>query len=168
VGGAAQIKAMKSVSGRLKIDLAQFRAMEAFAMFASDLDPASRAQLAKGARLIELLKQKQASPMPVEEQVIVIWAGTTGQMDDIAVTDIKAFEAQFLDHLRREKPGLLSSIRESKKFDDDTQAGVLDAINAFKVQFLAGGKDSVPVGHEESAPLAQDEVEQVKIVKQKR
>ena len=168
VGGAAQIKAMKSVSGRLKIDLAQFRAMEAFAMFASDLDPASRAQLAKGARLIELLKQKQASPMPVEEQVIVIWAGTTGQMDDIAVTDIKAFEAQFLDHLRREKPGLLSSIRESKKFDDDTQAGVLDAINAFKVQFLAGGKDSVPVGHEESAPLAQDAVEQVKIVKQKR
>src|SRR6187397_100830 len=89
VGGAAQIKAMKSVAGRLKIDLAQFRAMEAFAMFASDLDPASRAQLAKGARLIELLKQKQASPMPVEEQVVVIWAGTTGQLDDIPVGDIK-------------------------------------------------------------------------------
>ncbi len=168
VGGAAQIKAMKSVSGRLKIDLAQFRAMEAFAMFASDLDPASRAQLAKGARLIELLKQKQASPMPVEEQVIVIWAGTTGQLDDIAVTDIKAFESQFLEHLRFKKPGLLASIRESKKFDDDTQAGVLEAIDAFKVQFLAGGKDSVPVGHEEAAPLAEAEVEQVKIVKQKR
>ena len=169
VGGAAQIKAMKGVAGRLKIDLAQFRAMEAFAMFASDLDPASRAQLAKGARLIELLKQKQASPMAVEEQVVVIWAGTTGQLDDIAVADIKAFEAQFLDHLRREKGGLLSAIRETKKFDDDTQAGVLEAINAFKEQFLAGGKDNVPVGHEpEAGALGEDEVEQVKIVKQKR
>ncbi len=169
VGGAAQIKAMKSVAGRLKLDLAQFRAMEAFAMFASDLDPASRAQLAKGARLIELLKQKQASPMPVEEQVVVIWAGTTGQLDDIAVPDVKAFEGQFLDHLRRENAGLLSAIRESKKFDDDTEAGVLAAIDAFKVQFLAGGKDSVPVGHEpEAAPLPEDEVEQVQIVKQKR
>ena len=169
VGGAAQIKAMKSVAGRLKIDLAQFRAMEAFAMFASDLDPASRAQLAKGARLIELLKQKQASPMAVEEQVVVIWAGTTGQLDDIAVGDIKAFEEQFLDHLRREKSGLLEAIRETKKFDDDTEAGVLDAINAFKEQFLAGGKEKVPVGHEaEAGALAEDEVEQVKIVKQKR
>jgi len=160
---------MKSVAGRLKIDLAQFRAMEAFAMFASDLDPASRAQLAKGARLIELLKQKQASPMPVEEQVVVIWAGTTGQMDDIPVGDIKAFEEQFLDYLRRAKPGLLAAIRESKKFDDDTQAGVQEAINAFKEQFLAGGKDFVPVGHEpEAGQLAADDVEQVKIVKKKR
>jgi F-type H+-transporting ATPase subunit alpha len=169
VGGAAQIKAMKSVAGRLKIDLAQYRAMEAFAMFASDLDPASRAQLAKGARLIELLKQKQASPMAVEEQVVVIWAGTTGQLDDIAVGDIKAFEEQFLDHLRREKSGLLEAIRETKKFDDDTEAGVLDAINAFKEQFLAGGKEKVPVGHEaEAGALAEDEVEQVQIVKHKR
>jgi F-type H+-transporting ATPase subunit alpha len=169
VGGAAQIKAMKSVAGRLKIDLAQYRAMEAFAMFASDLDPASRAQLAKGARLIELLKQKQASPMAVEEQVVVIWAGTTGQLDDIAVADIKSFEAQFLDHLRREKAGLLSAIRESKKFEDDTEAGLLEAINAFKEQFLAGGKDSVPVGHErEAGALPEDEVEQVQIVKHKR
>ena len=169
VGGAAQIKAMKSVAGRLKLDLAQFRAMEAFAMFASDLDPASRAQLAKGARLIELLKQKQASPMPVEEQVVVIWAGTTGQLDDVAVGDIKAFEEQFLDHLRREKAGLLSAIRETKKFDDDTEAGVLEAIDAFKEQFLAGGKDSVPVGHErEAGALPAEEVEQVQIVKQKR
>ena len=107
--------------------------------------------------------------MPVEEQVIVIWAGTTGQLDDIAVSDIKAFEGQFLDHLRREKPGLLAAIRESKKFDDDTQAGVLAAIDAFKKQFLAGGKEPVPVGHEpEAAPLPEDEVEQVQIVKQKR
>jgi F-type H+-transporting ATPase subunit alpha len=169
VGGSAQIKAMKSVAGRLKLDLAQYRAMEAFAMFASDLDPASRAQLAKGARLIELLKQKQASPMAVEEQVVVIWAGTTGQLDDIAVGDIKAFEEQFLDHLRREKSGLLEAIRETKKFDDDTEAGVLDALNAFKEQFLAGGKEKVPVGHEpEPGALPEAEVEQVKIVKRKR
>jgi F-type H+/Na+-transporting ATPase subunit alpha len=169
VGGAAQIKAMKSVAGRLKLDLAQFRAMEAFAMFASDLDPASRAQLAKGARLIELLKQKQASPMPVEEQVVVIWAGTTGQLDDIAVGDVKSFEEQFLDYLRRNKAALLAAIRESKKFDDDTEAGVLEAIEAFKEQFLAGGKEPVPVGHEpEAGPLTEDEVEQVQIVKQKR
>src|SRR5665647_713582 len=167
VGGAAQIKAMKSVAGRLKLDLAQFRAMEAFAMFASDLDPASRAQLAKGARLIELLKQKQASPMPVEEQVVVIWAGTTGQLDDIPVVDIKSFEAQFLDHLRHEKAGLLAAIRESKKFDADTEAGVLEAIDAFREQFLAEGKEP-PVGHEEAAPLPEDEVEQVRIVRQKR
>jgi F0F1-type ATP synthase, alpha subunit len=169
VGGSAQIKAMKSVAGRLKLDLAQYRAMEAFAMFASDLDPASRAQLAKGARLIELLKQKQASPMAVEEQVVVIWAGTTGQLDDIAVGDIKAFEEQFLDYLRRQKPGLLAAIRESKKFDDDTEAGVLDAINTFKEQFLSGGKERVPIGHEpEPGALPETEVEQVKIVKRKR
>jgi len=169
VGGSAQIKAMKSVAGRLKLDLAQYRAMEAFAMFASDLDPASRAQLAKGARLIELLKQKQASPMAVEEQVVVIWAGTTGQLDDIAVGDIKTFEEQFLDYLRRTQPGLLSAIRETKKFDEDTEAGVLDAINTFKEQFLAGGKDSVPIGHEpEPGALPEAEVEQVKIVKRKR
>jgi len=169
VGGAAQIKAMKQVAGRLKIDLAQFRAMEAFAMFASDLDPASRAQLAKGARLIELLKQKQASPMAVEEQVVVIWAGTTGQLDDIAVADIKSFETQFLDHLRREKSGLLSAIRETKKFEDDTEKGLIDAIDGFKEQFLAGDKDSVPIGHQaEAGALAEDEVEQVKIVKHKR
>jgi len=169
VGGSAQIKAMKSVAGRLKLDLAQYRAMEAFAMFASDLDPASRAQLAKGARLIELLKQKQASPMAVEEQVVVIWAGTTGQLDDIAVGDIKTFEEQFLDYLRHKQSGLLSTIRETKKFDDDTEAGVLDAINTFKEQFLAGGKESVPIGHEpEPGALPEAEVEQVKIVKRKR
>ena len=89
VGGNAQIKAMKDVAGRLKLDLAQFRAMEAFAMFASDLDPASRAQLARGARLVELLKQKQSSPFPVEEQVVSVWAGTTGKLDKIKVEDIR-------------------------------------------------------------------------------
>jgi F-type H+-transporting ATPase subunit alpha len=167
VGGAAQIKAMKSVAGRLKIDLAQFRAMEAFAMFASDLDPASRAQLAKGARLIELLKQKQASPMAVEEQVVVIWAGTTGQLDGIAVEDIKSFEEQFLSHLRHEKADLLQAIRETQKFDKDTEAGVLAAIDAFKEQFLEAAKQPVAEAEAEAGALDR-EVEQVRIVKQKR
>ena len=107
--------------------------------------------------------------MAVAKQVVVIWAGTTGQLDDIAVGDIKAFEEQFLDYLRRQKPGLLSTIRESKKFEDDTQAGVLDAINTFKEQFLSGGKEGVPIGHEpEAGALPEAEVEQVKIVKRRR
>ena len=106
VGGAAQIKAMKSVAGRLKLDLAQFRAMEAFAMFASDLDPASRAQLARGARLVELLKQPQSNPYPVEEQVVSVWAGTTGKLDDVAVEDVRTFESELLDDAapRRQDP----------------------------------------------------------------
>src|SRR6186713_2556818 len=121
VGGNAQIKAMKDVAGRLKLDLAQFRAMEAFAMFASDLDPASRAQLARGARLVELLKQKQSSPFPVEEQVVSVWAGTTGKLDKIKVEDIRTFEADFLDHLRRSKNELLAAIRETGKFEEETE-----------------------------------------------
>src|SRR4051794_2397360 len=121
VGGAAQIKAMKSVAGRLKLDLAQYRALEAFAMFASDLDPASRAQLAKGARLVELLKQRQAAPFPVEEQVVSIWMGTTGKLDDVAVEDVRRFEAEFLDHLRRTKGDLLAAIRETGKFEEETE-----------------------------------------------
>src|SRR5690349_6743287 len=146
VGGAAQIKAMKEVSGRLKLDLAQFRAMEAFAMLASDLDPASRAQLAKGARLVELLKQKQAAPFPVEEQVVSIWTGTTGQLDSIAVEDVSRFETEFLDYLRREKKGIQDAIRESKKFEDETRSGLEDAVKAFKEQFAASGAENTPVG----------------------
>ena len=120
VGGAAQIKAMKSVAGRLKLDLAQFRAMEAFAMFASDLDPASRAQLARGARLVELLKQPQSNPYPVEEQVVSVWAGTTGKLDDIAVEDIRPFESELLETLRRDGK-ILQTIRETLKLDEDTE-----------------------------------------------
>ncbi len=168
VGGAAQIKAMKEVAGRLKLDLAQFRAMEAFAMFASDLDPASRAQLAKGARLVELLKQKQAAPLPVEEQVVSIWAGTTGQLDSIAVEDVSRFEAEFLDYLRREKNALLDAIRESKKFEDGTRSGLEDAVTAFKQQFAASGAEHTPVGHEADPGELEHDVEQEKIVRQKR
>jgi F-type H+-transporting ATPase subunit alpha len=168
VGGNAQIKAMKDVSGRLKLDLAQFRAMEAFAMFASDLDPASRAQLAKGARLVELLKQPQSSPFPVEEQVVSIWAGTSGQLDDVAVEDVRKFEAEFLDYLRRENKGPLDAIRESKKFEDETRAALEDAVKAFKEQFSGTGKEGTPVGKEADPGALESEIEQEKIVKQKR
>ena len=168
VGGAAQIKAMKDVSGRLKLDLAQFRAMEAFAMFASDLDAASRAQLAKGARLVELLKQPSASPYPVEEQVVSIWAGTSGQLESVAVEDVRRFEAEFLDYLRRENRGVLDAIRESKKFADETRSALEDAAAKFKEQFQASGSENTPVGHEADPEALGHDVEQEKIVKQKR
>ncbi len=172
VGGAAQVKAMREVAGRLKLDLAQYRAMEAFAMFASDLDPASRAQLAKGARLVELLKQKSASPFPIEEQVVSIWAGTTGQLDSIKVEDVRTFEADFLDYLRREKKGLLDGIRETGKFDDDSRSGLEEAVKAFKVQFGGEapqddrrtdiGSEATPEG------LQEEDMDQEQIVRQKR
>ena len=170
VGGAAQIKAMKEVAGRLKLDLAQFRAMEAVAMFASDLDPASRAQLARGARLVELLKQRQSKPFPIEEQVVSVWAGTTGQLDSVAVGDVRGFEADFLDYLRREKSGLLASIRETQKFDDDTRNGLEEAIKAFKEQFAGGGREhSVEAGHEaDPEDLPDEDIDQEQIVKQRR
>jgi F-type H+-transporting ATPase subunit alpha len=171
VGGAAQIKAMKSVAGRLKLDLAQYRALEAFAMFASDLDPASRAQLAKGARLVELLKQRQASPYPVEEQVVSIWMGTTGKLDSIAVDDVRRFEADFLDHLRRSRVELLDAIRETGKFEEETEQALDSEIENFKAKlFQASGADGVQAGNEaedEAAARAQ-ESEQEKIVKQRR
>jgi len=172
VGGAAQIKAMKDVSGRLKLDLAQFRALEAFAMFASDLDPASRAQLARGARLVELLKQSQSNPYPIEEQVVSIWAGTTGQLDSIKVEDVRRFELDFLDYLRRQNEGVLAGIRETKKFDDDTRSALENAVTEFKKQF--GGEPPLDdrktdVGHEaEAESLGDEDIDQEQIVRQKR
>src|SRR6187551_2379843 len=121
VGGAAQVKAMKSVSGTLKLDLAQFRSLEAFAMFASDLDAASRAQLTRGARLMELLKQAQYSPYPVEEQVVSIWAGTNGKLDEVPVEDVLPFERELLDYLRR-NTSILDTLRDTNVLDDDTAA----------------------------------------------
>jgi F-type H+-transporting ATPase subunit alpha len=141
VGGSAQVKAMKSVAGQLRLSLSQYRDLEAFAAFASDLDAASRAQLERGARLVELLKQPQYSPFPVEEQVVSIWAGTTGQLDDVPVEDIRRFEDQFLDHLRRNQAGLLAAIRETNVLTDDNIQTLQDSVNAFKRTFEAtGGK----------------------------
>ena len=167
VGGSAQIKAMKEVSGRLKLDLAQFRAMEAFAMFASDLDAASRAQLARGARLVELLKQPQSSPLPVEEQVVAVWAGTTGQLDDVEVSDVRRFENEFLDDVRRNHPGILEAIRESKKLEDDTKNAMEEAMAAFKRDFRPGEDEGlVAVGDDEPVEAARDEdMDQAQIVR---
>ena len=164
VGGAAQIKAMKDVAGRLKLDLAQFRAMEAFAMFASDLDPASRAQLARGARLVELLKQPQSSPYPVEEQVVSIWSGTTGRLDDIAVEDVRDFEAELHDTLRREGK-ILQTIRETKKLDEDTVAALEKVFDDVKFTFQGTGREGLEAGHEEFDELESDEITQAQIVK---
>jgi F-type H+-transporting ATPase subunit alpha len=164
VGGAAQVKAMKQVSGTLKLDLAQFRSLEAFAMFASDLDAASRAQLTRGARLMELLKQPQYSPFPVEEQVASIWAGTKGKLDDVPVEDVRRFESELLDHLRR-NTDVLGTIAETGKLGDDLEDKLSAAVDEFRHGFLKG--DGTPlVGAEQ--PEDETPVEQEQIVRQKK
>ncbi|MGW6277197.1 F0F1 ATP synthase subunit alpha [Kribbella sp. NPDC055071] len=166
VGGAAQVKGMKNVSGSLKLDLAQFRAMEAFAMFASDLDATSRRQLDRGQRLVQLLRQPQYSPYPVEEQIVSIWSGTTGKFDDVPVDDILRFERDFLEYLRRDSK-VLDSIRETGLFDDDSAQAVTEALNAFKPTFQTS--EGTLLGTEaEAVAMDQDDVEQEQIVKQKR
>ena len=137
VGGSAQIKAMKAVSGTLKIDLAQYRSLEAFAMFASDLDAASRQQLTRGARLMELLKQPQYSPYPVEEQVVSIWAGTKGKLDKIAVPDVLRFERELLDHLRR-NTSILTDIATSGVLSKEVEANLDANVDDYVSTFLAG------------------------------
>jgi F-type H+-transporting ATPase subunit alpha len=168
VGGAAMVKAMKRVTGSLKVDLAQYRAMEAFAMFASDLDAASRQQLDRGSRLMELLKQPQYSPYPVEEQTVSIWAGTSGKLDRVPVEDVLRFEREFLDYLRRDHAGVLEAIRETKDFSDDTESSLQDAYDSFLDQFETSGGQSIKAGREDFEAMADDEVEQEQIVKQKR
>ena len=168
VGGAAMTKAMKRVTGSLKVDLAQFRAMEAFAMFASDLDAASRQQLDRGQRLMALLKQPAYSPYPVEEMAVSMWAGTSGKLDKVPVEDILRFEHEFLDYLRRQESGILEGIRESSNWDDDTDAAVESAFDSFADQFETSEGGSIKAGKEEHEALPDDEVEQEQIVKQKR
>ncbi|HET6985832.1 MAG TPA: F0F1 ATP synthase subunit alpha [Kribbella sp.] len=166
VGGAAQVKGMKNVSGSLKIDLAQFRAMEAFAMFASDLDATSRRQLDRGQRLVQLLRQPQYSPYPVEEQIVSIWSGTTGKFDDVPVDDVLRFERDFLDYLRRESK-VLAAIRESGLFGDDEAQAVTEALDAFKPTFQTS--EGTLLGTEaEAEAMAEGDVEQEQIVRQKR
>jgi F-type H+/Na+-transporting ATPase subunit alpha len=136
VGGAAQVKPMKKVAGQLRLNLAQYRDLEAFASFASDLDAASRAQLERGARLVELLKQANYTPFPVEEEVVSVWAGTEGKLDDIPVSDIRRFEGEFLQHLRHSHPGVLAAIADGT-WDDDTVTTLDEAITSYKNTFLA-------------------------------
>ncbi|MEV4601184.1 F0F1 ATP synthase subunit alpha [Amycolatopsis sp. NPDC049253] len=135
VGGAAQVKAMKSVSGSLRIDLSQYRELEAFAAFASDLDDASKAQLERGARLYEVLKQPQYSPIPVEEQVCTVWLGTNGHYDSVPTEDVRRFNQEFLDSARRKHAEVLGAIRDSGKFEDDTRDALVAAVNEFKKEF---------------------------------
>jgi F-type H+-transporting ATPase subunit alpha len=158
VGGAAQIKAMKEVAGSLRLDLSQYRELESFAAFASDLDATSKAQLERGARLVELLKQPQYQPSPVEEQVISIFLGTGGHLDSVPAEDVHRFETEFLDHIRGSKDGILSDIKESQKLSEETEKKLVDAINAFKKGFAAtGGGSVVPDEHVEA--LGEDQVE---------
>jgi F-type H+/Na+-transporting ATPase subunit alpha len=136
VGGAAQVKAMKKVSGSMKLDLAQYDDLKAFAAFASDLDAASRAQLERGARLVELLKQGQGAPVPVAKQVVSIWTGTTGRLDDVPVEDIRRFEAEFLDYVSREHGDLLDSVTTTGELSDENTATLEQAVDSFKQQFV--------------------------------
>src|SRR6201994_1538153 len=151
VGGAAQIKAMKEVAGSLRLDLSQYRELESFAAFASDLDATSKAQLERGARLVELLKQPQNQPLPVEEQVVSMFLGTGGHVDSVPVEDVKRFEAELLDHIRGSEGKILEEIRSSKKLSEENEKALTDAINHFKKGFAAtGGGSVVPDEHAEA------------------
>jgi F-type H+-transporting ATPase subunit alpha len=167
VGGAAMTKAMKAVTGSLKVDLAQFRAMEAFAMFASDLDAASRQQLDRGSRLMALLRQPAYSPYPVEEMVVALWIGTTGRLDKVPTDDVLRFESEFLDYLRRSHEGILSGIRETQKFEEDAANELENAYDSFLDQFETSEGGGIKAGREPEAEALEDE-DQEQIVKQKR
>jgi F-type H+-transporting ATPase subunit alpha len=146
VGGNAQIRAMKQVAGRLRLDLAQYRDLESFAAFGSDLDKASKAQLERGQRLVELLKQPQYTPFPVERQVVSIWLGTTGELDVVPVQDVRRFERDFLEYVGRSHEGIYSAILASGKLEDTTIDSLKDAIKQFEKEFetKAGGAIEAP------------------------
>ena len=162
VGGSAQTKAIKKIAGRLRLDLAQYRELEAFAAFGSDLDAASKAQLERGARMVELLKQGQYSPFSVERQVASIWAGTTGKMDSIPVADIRRFESEFLDFISRERKQIFDVISSTRELTDDTVASLEEAITTFKTQF----KSSVAPAVNEKKADALDDVDNEQITRQ--
>ncbi|AYE97140.1 F0F1 ATP synthase subunit alpha [Mycobacterium paragordonae] len=168
VGGAAQIKAMKEVAGSLRLDLSQYRELESFAAFASDLDETSKKQLSRGERLVELLKQPQFSPLPVEEQVVSIFLGTGGHLDSVPVEDVKRFEAELLDHMRASEEKFLEGIRSSQKLGEEEEEKLTDIINKFKKGFAASsGESVVPDEHVEA--MDEDELgkESVKVKKEK-
>ena len=163
VGGAAQVRAMRTVSGSLRLDLSQYRELEAFAAFGSDLDAASAAALGRGSRLVELLKQPQFSPFPVEEQVISIWLGTSGKLDDVPVADISRFESEFLAHLRRNDEGALAEIRDTGKLTDENVERLEGVVKDFKRGFTTSAgetltKDEEPVDAMESEDVDQETV----------
>ncbi|TYB36195.1 F0F1 ATP synthase subunit alpha [Micromonospora sp. AP08] len=155
VGGAAQVKPMRKVAGSLRLNLAQYRELEAFAAFASDLDKASRAQLDRGSRLVELLKQPNYSPYPVQEQVVSVWAGTEGKLDDIPVGEVRRFESEFLQYLRHKHEGVLAGIADNK-WDDDIIGSLDSAITEFKKVFL-GKEDEHRINEPAAQPLEGEE-----------
>jgi len=159
VGGSAQIKAMKQVAGTLRLDLAQFRELQAFAQFGSDLDKATQAQLARGQRLTEILKQPQYRPMDVEKQVLVIWAATNGYTDDIAIEDVRQFETDLLSFVENSHPGLLTSIREKKSLTDEIKGDLKQALEDFKdmrnkPKPAAANFSASPAKEQAAAPVA--------------
>jgi F-type H+-transporting ATPase subunit alpha len=159
VGSSAQTKAMKKIAGRLRLDLAQFRELEAFAAFGSDLDAASKAQLERGARMVELLKQGQYSPYSLERQIASIWAGTTGKLDDVAVADIRRFESELLDYIARERKAIFDVISETKQLEDDTVKSLEEAVTAFKKIFVPSV--SAALNEAEAAALEGEGAEQI-------
>ncbi len=171
VGGAAQIKAMKEVAGSLRLDLSQYRELEAFAAFASDLDAASKAQLDRGVRLVELLKQAQYSPMPVEDQVVAIFLGTQGHLDSVPAEDVSRFESEFLEHVKASHSEILSGIKESKKLSEEAEEKLVSVINEFKKGFAASDGSSVVADEHEAEALDPPddlEKESVKVKKSRR
>jgi F-type H+-transporting ATPase subunit alpha len=168
VGGAAQIKAMKEVAGSLRLDLSQYRELESFAAFASDLDATSKAQLERGERLVELLKQRQYQPMPVEEQVVSIFLGTGGHLDSVPVEDVRRFETELLDHMRASEEKFLAGVRDSQKLSEEGENQLTEIIKHFKKGFAASdGGSVVPDEHVEAMDEEELEKESVQVKKEK-
>ena len=167
VGGSAQPKAMKKVAGRLRLNLAQFRELEAFAAFGSDLDAASKAQLERGARLVELLKQPQYQPQSMEREVVSVWSGTTGQLDDVPVEDIRRFDAEFLAFIDRSKPAVFETIRSTTDLSDDTVTVLEAAIAEFKKQFTTSAGHLL-VNDEPITAMSDADIDPTKITRQVR
>lgn len=167
VGGSAQPKAMRKVAGPLRLNLAQFRELEAFAAFGSDLDSASKAQLARGTRLVELLKQPQYAPQPMEREVVSVWAGTTGRLDEVPVEDIRRFDAEFSDFISRDKPAIFDTIRTTTELNDDTVSELDAAMKTFKRQFTTSSGDML-VKDEPVAALDEEEIDPTQITVKKR
>jgi F-type H+/Na+-transporting ATPase subunit alpha len=142
VGGAAQTKAMKSVAGRLRLDLAQFRELEAFAQFGSELDAATQRQLARGERIVEILKQPQYAPSPMEQQVMILYAVVNGKLDDVPVNRVKAFERGFQDFMTTRRPEIGDGIRSSGKLDEDATKALVAAVEEYKETFLLEKHDT--------------------------
>jgi F-type H+-transporting ATPase subunit alpha len=168
VGGNAQIKAMKTVAGSLRLNLAQYRELEAFSAFGSDLDQASQDQLARGSRLVELLKQPQYSPFPVEQEVVSIWAGTTGELDIVPIGDVRRFEREFLDYVGRERKGIYDAILQTGRLEDDTVEALKNAIGAFKQEFQTSEGKQLVVNEPDAEAMDSDEVGQEKVTRYKQ